>query len=757
MEVLVVALITLVFIGIRFYSWFEAPWRVVEPYGDGYKAYTAIQYHAQHDSTFSHFNGMNYPFGEHAAPAVTQPLVSGILHFISENITPVAQHTNLVVNMLMLLSVLLCVVFIFLLFRKLDVPAWYAGAAAIGITFLAPQMHRMMAHYGLSHLEAIPILLYLLLCFDRTMKWKYSIWIAVITLLFPLIHTYYFAIFAFTISFYFLFRFLTKPDLGNLRTLAGHYAVQMVLPLSFFIYWLVLMNPIADRTPEPWGFFAFNLKWDGVVTSLEQPHFRWLNDHVLKIRPMGNESRAYIGLATIIGALLMVFRALITRNFQVLAGFQDSNRRYLKLMFWTSLIVLFISMGLPFTIEGLEHLLDYSGPFRQFRSVGRFAWLFYFVITITVLSWLYLWLKDHRFKYVFFAAILGSLWLEAYFFSTSINVGLDKVDELEAGSSFPETIDLDFGDYQAILTVPYYNIGSDQFYWEPEGFIIQKSLTLSIQTGLPTTSAAMTRSSRSQTLQQLQLVTEPYREPTLLEALPNDKPFLMLLDQREFEKERGRYQHLLEGSKLLYSKGDRFRLYEVPISSFAERLNSKRKEVEEKIAKDSVLTNLFAADSTMTPYYNSLDEFQADRHYFGNGGYQGDISEPNVFEIPNMWYQTANEEYILSMWMYVDADRRTRAQFHLEEFDSNNQVIAQKKLEAFKIIDLFDNNGWALVELPFTPVSEKSHFKLTVSNPRLKGETIFLDELLVRPGWLEVYRKEPGYNWLNNRYYPVSN
>ena len=72
--------------------------KVIEPYGDGFKAYTVIQYHAQYDSTYSFFEGMNYPYGDHAIPAATQPLVSNSLKFLSTIFGDLSKHTIPVVN-----------------------------------------------------------------------------------------------------------------------------------------------------------------------------------------------------------------------------------------------------------------------------------------------------------------------------------------------------------------------------------------------------------------------------------------------------------------------------------------------------------------------------------------------------------------------------------------------------------------------------------------------------------------------------------
>ena len=758
-QIILLLLCALVLITLRFGSWFGQMNRVVEPYGDGFKAYTNIQYHATHDSTLSHFEGMNYPYGEHVIPAVSQPLVSNSINFISRVVVDIRPYTVAVVNGLMLLSVLLCSLFLFLILRKLKLPVWYAICVALGLTFLSPQIHRMIAHFGLSHLEAIPILLYLLLGFHEKMQWKYSIWIAVIAILFPLIHFYYFAIFAFTVSFYFLFKWLYQPSWKHLLSCIPHYAVQIVLPLSFFIYWLILNDPVHDRTPEPWGFFAYHTLWEGVVTSMDQPYFQWIDQKVIDIRPVGYENAAYIGIIAFVTSLILIGNWLKRKNKRQIFEFKNDSGNFLTTIFWTSFFILIIALGLPFTINGLEFLLDYTGPFRQFRSVGRYAWLFYYVVNIIVFTWLYERLQPAKYGKIVLGLLIGLLFFEAYNSAYSWNLDLDIVEELEPGKSFPETTDIDYDQYQAILTVPYYSIGSDQFYWEPEGFIIQKSLTLSIQTGLPVTSAAITRSSRSQTLEQMQFVTEPYRHPVLLDTLPSQKPLLMLLDQREYEKEKERYEHLLEGAELIYSKGDRLRLYHLPLSTFRNRLDERVQQVYETIANDTTLTwsgdGWAAGSDNLGYYYDSMDDRKSLRSYLGNGGYEGLLAQVNTIDIPNLPKQKAEENYELSIWLYIADDRRTHANFTLFEYDQNDQLIRQHSVQGFQAIDLFDSNGWAMLEMDFKPAASDSHFQLTFSYPRLRKSVVYVDELLVRPKSVDVYYKNVEYVWVNNRHYPI--
>lgn len=738
---------------LRFPDFFQHPGHIVEPYGDGFKAYTVIDYHAEYDSSYTHFQGMNYPFGDHAIPSATQPLISNTIKFISDNLVDITDHTIAIVNLSMLLSLVLCGLFLFLIFQKLELPWWYALAVALGLTFLSPQLHRIHAHYGLSHPEAIPALFYFLLLFDEKSKLRYSFAVALVVLIFSLIHFYYFAILIFAISFFFLFKFLRKRNWRDLPRLAAHYGVQAVLPLLFFVWWLFSKDPIEDRTAEPWGFFHFHALWEGIVLSLDQPFFQWIDRQIIKFRPTYIENRAYLGLVSLLVGIVILLRGLSPKRRGL--AFDNTHGAFLRSAFWASFILLLFALGLPFTIQGLEFLLDYAGPVRQFRSVGRFAWIFYYVMNIVAFTWLYEQLREKSWRYYLLIAAILVLSIEAYYSAYAYDLRLDTTEELHGGKSFKDLPGINYDDFQAVLTVPYYNIGSDQFWWEPEGFILQKSLTMSIQTGLPVTSAMLTRSARSQTLKQLQFVTEPYRMPTLLADFPDQRPLLMMLDQREYEKEKERYEHLLEGAALIYSTGDRLRIYRQPLRAFAERLDQKTRRLERIIRQDTNLIwrgKLATYDTMATYFYEPFDQLAAEEIYFGGGAYQGVASQPNTFAIPNLG-QEAEADYELSLWVYIADDRRSRASLQLDEYDAEGEHLRQHRQDIHRLIDLFDTNGWAMVELPFKAASAGSTFTLTIQNQRLRGQRILLDELLVRPAEQDVYGRFEEVLWWNNRHY----
>lgn len=748
-----IALTSLIIV-LRFGAYFQTPGKVIEPYGDGFKAYTVIAYHAKHDSTWTYFEGMNYPYGDHIVPSACQPLISNSIKFISNTIVDISDWTIPIVNLSMLLTILLGALFLYLILTELGLPVILAIPIAIGITFLSPQIHRMHAHYGLSHIVVLPVLLYLLMHFSRTFSWRTSIWIGITVLLLPLIHFYYFAIMGATIMAHFFFLFLRQSGWKNIRQYLFHFTIQLLIPLVFFVFWINLLDPVEDRSNFPWGFFHYISVADGIFLSPDQPHWKWLFE-LIKGRVPSHfeqfEGRSYIGLVGII-SLLGILIGWGRRRFSLPMIKLDTNYDgFLNDIFYASIILLLFSFCLPFAISGLEFLVDFAGPVRQFRSLGRFAWLFYYVINIVGWVWLYKQLSKKSVAIIWI--FIAFIWMEAAFHTWSVQLDLDEVKEFETGQRFTDIGNINFDDYQAIITVPYYHIGSEIFWREPEGFILQKSLTLSLQTGLPTTSAMLTRSSRGQTVKQMQLVGEPYQVPTILDDLPSEKPFLLVWDEREFKKTPERFTHLREGLRLVYSEGPRLRMYELPVDIFTERIEERAKQVREEVKESSMVEVGDFLVQTVDDFvlYDGFDRYPNVRAYHGAGSMAFEIGESSPISLTS-FVKEPEAPFTLSMWMDIAPDLHARSNILLTERDTNGVDLQIYTLPIQANMHLFDDQ-WGLIEFDFIPKSSNSSFMVSFDNPDIRGEAIIVDELLIRKKDRNVWRQSGELIMKNNRYW----
>lgn len=729
---------------------------VIEPYGDGIKAYTVIEYHARHDSTFSYFEGMNYPYREHVVPAATQPLISNSIKWVSTYLTDITPYTKGILHGTLLLGLLLCAVFLYLIFRKLGTSVWWAIGVAIGLTFLSPQLHRMISHYGLAHPEVLPVIFYLLLRLEEDKRWRTSWWIAGATVAFSLIHFYCFAIISFTISLYFLFGFLRKPSWPRLLRYAGHYSIQLLLPLAFFFYWMYWEDPVADRTEHPWGFFHYKAIWEGIFTSPFQPHYQWIDQNIIKIQVSNFEGMAYTGLVATFAVLFLLGRWFWFKCRRPIVYLEGDFNGYVNKLFWTGAVLLFLSFCWPFNWPGLQGLAEYTGPLRQFRSLGRFSWVFYYALNIATFALLWQWAAKKQWRLAIAIPALAFLCFEAYHHALGRDFRLDEVKELRADETYNDIPGVNYDEFQAILTVPYYNIGSDNFWYPGDGEILPRSQILSVQTGLPTTSAMLTRTSLSQTLRQLELITEPYRVPAVLSDYPSDKPLLLLVSNHKYEQQKEKYAHLLEEVQPLYGN-DSYQMFRMPLNAFEQRIEQRKLDISHTLVADSLTLrthgDFLTHDADPTFVYHNYDSLAADSIYRGGGALAGTGADKTTIYEGNIPQQTSGGYYICSVWMHLGGDANARSWAHLVERAEDGAEINRTSYAVNNQVAVLDRE-WALLELLYVPQRTDSHLYFYMENDNIGDAPLYWDELLIRPKVSDVYRDDPAYWFKNNRWFP---
>lgn len=732
--------------------------RIIEPYGDGFKAYATYLYHIQHDSTHTWFQGMNYPFGEHAIPSDTQPLLSNAVRILSTWFPDAQNYAIGVFNFSMLTGILIAGIFLYLILIRLGLPIVYAIPIAVILPFFSPQFWRMTAHFGLAHPEVIPVLIYLLLRFDEKMRWKYSVWIALSITIFSLLHFYFMAIMGMAIVAYFGLRTLIRREWKQIPLFAAHLGVQVLIPAALLWGWMA--GGPSDRTAQPSGFFTYHAIWESLLTGLHQPHWQLVDKYLIKIETTDYEGLSYVGLVAGVAIIIMIFRLFASRFRSPMFEINGSHVGFVKILFWVSIGMALFSFGYPFTIPGFESLLSFSGPIRQFRSVGRFAWFFFYVGNIVAFLWLYSATHGKRIQPFAMVGALAILVFETWHFNRVPDLRLDEIESFTPGKRFTDTSGVDFSRYQAIMTVPYFNIGSDNLgAFGNDGFILQNALALSVQTGLPTTSAMLTRTSIAQTFKQFQLISEPYRTPVLLRELNDKRPFLLAVNSRKLREDpqvSRLYSHLLYGANLIHEYGD-LRLYEVPLEVFDIRIQQRRDQLSAEADNPGLFSiPPFKVDNpNFTHIYEPFDSKASEKVYLGKGAWSSNAVEKQVLfdgSIPKQWPGGA---YHFSMWVYVGDDLAARTQLDFEEYNpATGERYQQNTTWYFFLVSMVDANGWALIEMPFTVAAADSKLRFSIQNKAMRGKKVFADELLIRAEAAKTYRKDASGIWYNNRWFP---
>jgi hypothetical protein len=109
--------------------------------------------------------------------------------------------------------------------------------------------------------------------------------------------------------------------------------------------------------------------------------------------------------------------------------------------------------------------------------------------------------------------------------------------------------------------------------------------------------------------------------------------------------------------------------------------------------------------------------------------------------------------WIFSIWMYIDEDKRTTSQFTITEVTINKEKY-EEVFPSHPNIHVFDDNGWALIEIPWVLHRSGSQITIMANNPDLKKTNIYIDEMLVRPLPSVLTKTDNDFIWVNNRRYP---
>lgn len=729
-------------------------------YGDGYKNYYTVYYHIKHDTSYSHFEGMNYPHGEHVMYTDGQPALTNTLKFISQNIVDISDYTIPIMNLAIVFSFLLCSVLLYLILTRLGIAPWFAVLVALGIMLMSPQHYRPIAHYSLSYGFVFPLTLYLLLRFEEKPTYLISLLMGLLVGFVGLLHMYFLGIVGMLIGWYFLMTFLQKKNWSEAFRLAIHYGIQVILPFALIQIWMMSSDGVPDRPKTPMGFLDYRARWEGILTAVQMPYWKWVDQNLIDIRDMNFESEIYLGLVGCIGFFAFL-RPLLRKK--LLKAEEGVAPRFLSRLFPAILLMLLLSLGLPFIIPGFDFLIDYLGPFRQFRGQGRFAWVFYYGWGILLWYLLYQkyqqWRGSRRLIWIVVAfAVLG---MESYYTSVAsfLKPWKDEVrydrQKFETGPGFWFK-NINRADYQAILPMPYFHVGSENFVVDAQGDAVRLATLAGWHYGMENLGVNLSRSSFSQTLNLIPLDYLPYRPYSLPKDLPNQKPLLVVLDKAQYFSSPQGSGYLLRSSEILY-EDSLVQLRKLPLEAFDLAVNAWRQDIksgyEGTLTKGVKRGEFLVPDSTYQFYYRDFDELKSPKTYRGKGAFMGKGRR----KVPFITFVTPAANNECSVWVYLGEDQRPRMNFKGYEMD----VTGKERLivhNACKFdLKVMDSNGWGLVVFPINASRAGATVRMELEYKDMSIRDTYIDEFLVR----QVGRPEDNIFWrkgdevvFNNFWFP---
>jgi hypothetical protein len=718
------------------------------PWGDGYKNMYTAAYYIKHDNG-THFTGMNYPYGEHVVFTDNQPIVSWILKGVWYVWPGIADYYHAFHTLPVFISVLLAGIMVLLILYELGLPPVHAALFATLIAMLSPQVLRLLGHYSLGHSVFVPLIVYLLLKLLNTGKVnKYCFLLGITTLFFAFIHLYYLAMsllfLASSAFFYFIIKRTSadKPLLTAFKILSAG-----ALPFVLFKLFMAVTDDIADRPNNPYGFFDYCANGFSVFTheySFAFPLFKAIFPQI----DNGFESRGYVGLIPALCALvvviLIVYYGIKKQNyFSRLGNWQ--------ILIWASLPILMLAMALPFRIGPLKHVYEMLPvAFKQFRAPGRFAWVFYYVFSITSAVLIYRlfaqWHQKNKWAAIAFIVAVYALW----FLDMNTVNNLLAADFKQYGVVFPEQdekkrlyeklkgIGKSPETFQALFPLPAFLNGSEKIYIE--GVSAFDAMRVSLELGLPVTCGQLSRTSFSQTVKMAKLYSSELIEKDVLKEYKNNKPLLMMVLNENLTPNDHK---IIEQGKFLFEDlGKNY--YELPLSA----LHNKRDSVKQYYAVNKQQFNDYgtylgsdSADNVITKRFEDEPKPEA---VFGKGCHYQEHGQTFLYfdTLPNA---VSGAWYCISAWVY--ADQRTAAYpvIYATQLDGEKEVSKHETNGKFSI-DLYKN--WARVYIVFQLTNK--HNKLYVISD---GNYAFVDEFMISPCNVNVITgKESDTKFIYNNY-----
>lgn len=713
---------------------------------DAVKSLMCMAYYVKYDSGL-HFTGEIYPYGEHIIYADSQfPLVF-ILQGMRQLGLDWSGYIPGIVNSAMMWSLVPCAIFLFLILASFNKRHWFNCFAAIGITMLSPQLLRFAGHFSLSYTFFIPMEWYFMMKLMEGRKKLLWMLLMIITLLwFGLAHLYYMAyIMLFALAFIFVYLIRNRQEWKAAALNCLPLLVASFLPYLLTAVLLKFTDPVTDRVRTPWGFFFNYASFNSVFLP---PTYNPLN--FLQLKNGFAEGYAYVGVVGWTGLVMLAIR--LGMRFRKWKHHVLLAPEFLKTSLWASVIVLFFSFAFPFKL-GLEFLLDYLGVVNQFRSEGRFAWIFYYVFSVFSVYFIFIHLRAwKRRNEVFMCSFI--LLLMTFGWSNDVMSNLKLVInpykpypfKKEFYDSHPVSSRLQksgrsAGEFQCTLALPMYHNGSEKFWFTRAESALYAGLTAAYDTRLPMIDSHCGRTSLAQTMKALQVVSHPLLEREILKDLPSQKPILLLITPDSLSA----YEKVLVSKSKLIVRDSALALYELPLQALHAPFTVVRAEFE--TLKDSLRPSgglLYFSDADRTVF----GFWQENSNPFDNG-----IRKSGALSLLNKVIAPADtsEVFEASVWNRVFTDSYESPELVVRQYDAANKLVEERVSVPKENPD--NAFGWLRQQLHFTVHGPQHRIEIF-----LRGKKIEANYFLLRPADLDVYHPpDSGGSFRKNNFFiPVT-
>ncbi len=715
--------------------------------GDGLKNNFTALWHIRRDANSVHYTGMNAPWGDHVIFTDGQPLFANGIRWLGQRFDFIKNRDLGWLNWLIVLGQLLGAAFIYMIFRRLHLPVWFAVLASTGLILVAPQNAELTAgHFSLANIWVIPLVILLLIQYEeRPYRRPWSILMATTLVGSAMLHPYFFVLAAVFLTLYQFFQVAKRPSWRHFKKRLAHWVVMVLLPFGIVHFWLNLGHSVLDRPEFPEGFVEMHASPAGVF-----------------LPPTGSafaQNGAYLGLLVVIfTAWLIVRRFLFFEKSWDTEAFHRRQKRFLSGTTFAGLVMLVFALGFPYSWPGGGFMADWMGPLRQFRGTAKFAWPWFFIGNI--LFFYVLWQTARRWKETWLQILTVSLtfsilFLEAWMVQKMVDLQPRDNFFLKKEKAAPWLLPIDFTKMQAILPLPFYREGAENFELPADTFLFEKTQLTALETGLPDLGSRLARTSLSQTFESFQLVGEPFEVPAILDQLPTDQPLAIFLKGKKMDKNqpgtRRKYAHLLEKSRPIW-RSDSLEIFSLPLDSLVAAIASHRQKIEREsksLVQKTTINGWKSTSSAPAGFFSaSWDLNPAAQFFQGRGAFVASFSDKTeLFKMP-----MPAGKFTFSIWQFVADDRAWTAEILAKEIAPDGAEVARRVVNLrCKTVGIA--GSWAFYEFEFDVKSSGNLVSFEVLPKKGSRQPLFFDEMMVRPMGPDFFKVTEGWVAKNNYWY----
>lgn len=590
--------------------------------GDGFKNYFTPAYLYKWGDGVWH-EAMHYPYGEYALYADAQIGLVYILRLLRLIGLDSEHHLLLVIQGLPLLGFALAAYYVMRLSDHFRLPFWWSFFLALSAVAFSPQIYRMTGHFGLSYAFIVPAYWWYLI---RSADWPWyrtAITGGLGILIAGYLHPYWILILVLFTLAYAFFQLVQEKRLLVVATATALAALALFMMANGWI------DTVHDRPSNPYGMYAYATQGRSLVSHYGFIHL--MIEPLLSRRMPDFEGYAYIGpllYMMVIGVIAVVISRAEWRTLIPNLGLP----RQLVVAFWAAFLLLLFAMGAHLMI-GDGVVVEWLTPLKQFRSLGRFAWVYYYVGVVwagAVTYHLIQAVPSRVWRALLYVTAIVLCYAESHQWHRHIykqsSQYATEIDWLKTQTVLADLL-ADSGRsvdrYQALVTLPFSVEGCETIS-VPEPWSMRKHVFPFVyQTGLPTTMTVMSRTSLSQSLKILQLGGTAFRRKDWITDLPSSKPLLLAV----MDVDVGTYSDLLPRAEHLGTR-EGIHLYEITIDALGEQQRLSGDSLE--ITTTTAMPQL--ADNGMI-YYDDCNRYSA-QGLLGTGGWLMETSHQVVMEAP---------------------------------------------------------------------------------------------------------------------------